>query len=238
MPRHPVERLFVKGEKEMNELENVPFWTKLTKQQQDLLTGSVQEVRYEKGSMVHGGTLDCVGLFLVLRGQLRVYTVSEEGRELTLYRLFERDICLLSASCIIRGLQFDVMVSAVEDTEVLHIPTAVYQTLMQESISVASYTNELMASHFSEVMWLMDQIMNKKLDARISSFLLEESDRTNSDTLRVTHEQIANHLGSAREVVTRMLKHFQTEGMLSLGRGSIEILDKEPLKTLSEGSKR
>lgn len=222
----------------MKELEGIPFWKKLTKSQQEELTASVQEFEYEKGSMVHGGNLDCVGLFLVLRGQLRVYTISEEGRELTLYRLFERDMCLLSASCIIRGLQFDVVVSAVEDTKVLHIPTAVYQTLMQESISVAAYTNELMASHFSEVMWLMDQIMNKKLDARISAFLLEESDLNHTATLSITHEQIANHLGSAREVVTRMLKHFQTEGMLRLGRGSIEILDQEPLRMLASGSQR
>lgn len=222
----------------MKELEGIPFWNKLTKEQQQRLTGSVQEVHYEKGSMVHGGNLDCVGLFLVLSGQLRVYTISDEGRELTLYRLFERDMCLLSASCIIRGLQFDVMVSAVEETKALHIPTAVYQTLMQESISVASYTNELMASHFSEVMWLMDQIMNKKLDARISAFLLEESELNQAAKLQITHEQIANHLGSAREVVTRMLKHFQTEGMLSLGRGSIELLDKEPLRKLASGSER
>lgn len=222
----------------MSELEGIPFWSKLTKGQQDLLTASVQEFQYEKGSMIHGGTLDCVGLFLVLQGQLRVYTLSDEGRELTLYRLFDRDMCLLSASCIIRGLQFDVMVSAVEDTKVLHIPTQVYQTLMQESISVTSYTNELMASHFSEVMWLMDQIMNKKLDARIAAFLLEESELRNATKLPMTHEQIANHLGSAREVVTRMLKHFQTEGMLALGRGSIEILDQEPLRKLAMGSER
>jgi len=222
----------------MNYLTTLPFWSKLSTRQQNLLSTSVNELHYRKGDMVHGAAMDCVGLFLVLEGQLRVYTNSEEGRELTLYRLFDRDMCLLSASCIIRGLEFDVMVSAVENTTVLQIPSQIYSRLMAESIPVSSYTNEIMASHFSEVMWLMDQIMNKKLDARISAILLEEARLQNEEQLSLTHEQIANHLGSAREVVTRMLKHFQTEGVVKLGRGSITVLDKEALKQLSLGSER
>ncbi|MDF2838879.1 MAG: transcriptional regulator, Crp/Fnr family [Evtepia sp.] len=222
----------------METLTYLPFWNKLTKMQQEALTASAREFTYQKGSLLHNGSLDCVGLFLVKQGQLRVFTISEEGKELTLYRLFERDICLLSASCIIRGLQFDVMVSAEEDTKVLHIPTAVYQKLMEESIIVANYTNELMASHFSEVMWLMDQIMNKKLDTRIAAFLMEESDLRGETKLLLTHEQIANHLGSVREVVTRMLKHFQNDGLLKLGRGSIELLDVERLNKLASDSLR
>lgn len=222
----------------MNYLTTLPFWSKLSTQQQSILSASVSEVQYRKGAVLHEAEMDCVGLFLILEGQLRVYTISEEGRELTLYRLFARDMCLLSASCIIRGLQFDVMVSAVEDITALQIPSGIYARLMEESIPVTSYTNEIMASHFSEVMWLMDQIMNKKLDARISAFLLEEARLQNQEQISITHEQIANHLGSAREVVTRMLKHFQNEGVLKLGRGSITVLDQGALKQLSFGSER
>jgi len=222
----------------MEILTFLPFWNKLTKKQQEELMASAREFSYDKGTLLHNGSLDCVGLFLVKQGQLRVYTISEEGRELTLYRLFERDICLLSASCMIRGLQFDVMVCAEEDTKVLHIPTSVYQKLMEESIIVANYTNELMASHFSEVMWLMDQIMNKKLDTRIAAFLMEESELRQQTKLSITHEQIANHLGSVREVVTRMLKHFQNEGLVKLGRGSIELLNIDSLNELASESLR
>lgn len=222
----------------METLTYLPFWKQITNQQQEMLIASAREFSYQKGAILHNGSLDCVGLFLVKQGQLRVYTISEEGRELTLYRLFERDICLLSASCMIRGLQFDVMVSAEEDTNVLHIPTSVYQKLMEESIIVANYTNELMASHFSEVMWLMDQIMNKKLDTRIAAFLMEESDLRQLEKLSITHEQIANHLGSVREVVTRMLKHFQDEGLIKLARGNIELLDVEGLRKLASDSLR
>jgi CRP/FNR family transcriptional regulator len=222
----------------MEILTFLPFWNKLSKKQQEELMASAREFSYDKGTLLHNGSLDCVGLFLVKQGQLRVYTISEEGKELTLYRLFERDICLLSASCMLRGLQFDVMVCAEDDTNVLHIPTSVYQKLMEESIIVANYTNELMASHFSEVMWLMDQIMNKKLDTRIAAFLMEESELRQQTKLSITHEQIANHLGSVREVVTRMLKHFQNEGLVKLGRGSIELLNIDSLNELASESLR
>lgn len=108
----------------------LPFWSKLTPEQQDLLTKSVQICRFQRGAIVHNGAADCVGLFFVLEGQLRVFTSSEEGKELTLSRLVERDICLLSASCIMNSLQFDVVVSAEEDTAALQIPPEVYKELM------------------------------------------------------------------------------------------------------------
>lgn len=222
----------------MDELKRLPFWNKLSEVQRTLLESSVREHTYEKGSILHRGSLDCVGLFLVLSGQLRVYTISEEGRELTLYRLFAEEMCLFSASCIIRGLQFDAMVSAVEHTRVLHIPSPVYGALMEEALPVASYTSELMAMHFSEIMWRMDQILNKKLDVRLAALLLEEARLGHSDTLSITHEQLANHLGSAREVVTRMLKHFQKEGVLRVGRGSIELLDMATLRDLAADAMR
>ncbi len=222
----------------MNAIRTLPFWHQLTAEQQQFLEEATHEFRYEKGTLLHNGAYDCVGLFLILSGQLRVYTISSEGKELTLYRLFSQDLCLLSASCMIQGLQFDVLVSAEEDTTVLHIPTPVYQTLMKQSLPVSNYTNELMASHFSEVMWLMDQMMNQKLDARLAAFLLEEADLREKDQLTLTHEQIANHLGSAREVVSRMLKHFQSEGSIKLGRGKLEIINRETLRNLSANRTR
>ncbi len=216
----------------------IPFWDKLSEEQKARLLTASGEGSHPKGEILHRGSLDCVGLFLVLEGQLRVYTVSEEGKELTLYRLFPRDLCLLSASCILRGIEFDVMVSAEEDTRAIHIPPDVYQGLMEESVAVSNYTNELVSTNFSDVMWLMDQILNKKLDARLAAFLLEERSLTEGESLNLTHEQIAGHLGSAREVVTRMLRHFQGEGYVSLSRGSLRLTDVKALEKLARGSER
>ena len=187
-----------------------PFWPKLTDAQRDLLQSAVSSARFEAGNILHAGSSDCAGLFIVVKGRLRAYTLSGEGKELTLYRLLERDICLFSASCIMRSIQFDVMISAEEPTDVLRIPPDVYKTLMEQSAAVAGYTNELMAARFSEVMWLMDQLLNRKLDSRLAAFLL-------------THERVAAHLGSAREVVTRLLRYFQSEGLVQLERGSIAL---------------
>lgn len=215
-----------------------PFWSRLTVEQQALLSDVVTERRAKKGDLVHNGKEDCIGLLIVKHGQLRVFALSDEGREITLYRLLERDMCLFSASCIMRSIQFEVAVEAERDTVFLHVPSAVYQRLMQDSAAVANYTNELMASRFSEVMWLMDQILYKRMDARVAAFLLEESALDASDTLEITHETIARHLGSAREVITRMLRYLQSEGAVALSRGGIRIMDVKKLKTVAGDSLR
>ena len=211
-----------------------PIWDKLTKAQQEHLSSGVTFHRVKKGTIVHNGSLECTGLILVKTGQLRAYFLSNEGREITLYRLFDMDICLLSAPCIMRSIQFDVVVEAEKDTEIWIIPPYAYKTIMEESVAVANYTNELMASRFSEVMWLMEQIMWRSMDKRLAGFLLEESAIEDTDKLKLTHEIIANHLGTHREVVTRMLRYFQTEGMVRLTRGAVEVTDPQKLKQLQE----
>lgn len=212
-----------------------PFWDRLSEQQQQKLRSSVTSSRAAKGALLHRGSGDCVGLFVVVKGVLRAYILTEDGRELTLYRLLERDVCLLSASCIIRSIQFEVFVEAEQDAEFFHIPAPVYQALMQESAAVANYTNELLAARFSEVMWVMDQILSQKLDARLAAFLMEQSRLLNTQSLPLTHEGIARNLGSAREVIGRMLHYFQDEEMVSLSRGRVVLLDLQRLERLSEG---
>ena len=216
------------------DLSNVfPFWEKLTEEQRQRLAAGAVLRTVKAGVLLHQGG-DCMGLLAVRTGQLRAYILSDQGREITLYRLFDRDICLFSASCLLRNIQFDVTISAEKDTQLWVIPADVYQSLMEESAAVANYTNDLMGSRFSEVMWLMEQVMWKSFDARLAAFLLEESLLEDSTSLRLTHERIANHLGTAREVVTRMLRYFQSEGMVRLTRGAVALTDPERLRRLSE----
>ena len=211
-----------------------PIWNKLTDDQRQRITQRVVRREVKKGTLLHGGSNECTGLLLVRTGQLRAYILSDEGREITIYRLFDRDMCLFSASCIMRSIQFDITVEAEKDTELWLIPPDVYQSVMNESAAVANYTNEVMASRFSEVMWLMEQIMWKSLDKRLAAFLAEESAIEGSETLKLTHETIAKHLGSHREVITRMLRYFQSEGWVKVSRGTVEILDMDALEGLSE----
>lgn len=203
----------------------LPVWNKLEENQQRILSESAFERKYLKGDILHNGNYECQGLFCVRSGQIRAFIVSSEGREITLYRLFERDICLFSASCILNSIQFSVIISAEKDSEITVIPSDVYKEIMKTSAPLANYTNEILASRFSEVMWLIDQIMWKSFDKRLAAFLKEESVIENNLSLRITHETIGNHLGSPREVVTRMLKYFASEGIVKLSRGVINIID-------------
>lgn len=209
-----------------------PIWNQLTPAQQDALSHVSTLRTFPKGTLIHNSSADCTGLLLVRSGQLRAYILSDEGREITIYRLFERDICLFSASCIMNSIQFDIAIQAEKDTDVWIIPPDVYQHIMQESAPIANYTNEIMASRFSDVVWLMEQIMWKSFDKRLAAFLLEEMALEGTNKLHLTHEMIGKHLGTAREVVTRMLRYFQNEGMVHLSRGAIEITDEEKLKQL------
>jgi len=173
--------------------------------------------------MIYNGALDCLGLVLISTGQLRAFILSDEGREVTIYRLFERDICLFSASCMMNSIQFEISIEAETDAVIWVIPPENYKNVMNQSAPLANYTNQIMASRFSEVMWLVEQIMWKSFDQRLATFLVDEMNLTQSDTIQITHEKIANHLGTAREVVTRMLRYFQNEGIVKISRGSIVI---------------
>ena len=175
-----------------------PIWDKLTPVQREKISRSAIRRNVKKGTLLHNGSMDCLGLLLIRSGQLRAYIFSDEGREITIFRLFERDICLFSASCMMQSIQFDIAIEAEKDSE----------------------------------MWLIEQIMWKSFDRRLAAFLLEESALEDSRVLKITHEKIANHMGTAREVVTRMLRYFQNEGMVQLSRGTIEITDSGRLEEL------
>lgn len=209
-----------------------PIWNKLTfAQKERIKDGSVKRT-IKKGTVVRSEHTDCLGLLLIEQGQLRAYILSDEGREVTLYRLFNWDICLFSASCMINSLQFEITIEAEKDTALWIIPASIYQSVLQESAPLSNFTNEIMASRLSEVIQLMEQVMWKRVDKRLAAFLLEESALEESHTLKLTHETIANHLGTAREVVTRILHDFQNEGMVKLTRGTVELTDIQKLKQL------
>lgn len=218
--------------------EYFPMWRRLAPEDQEALVGAAFERKVGAGDVIHSGGADCVGLLAIKSGRLRSYILSREGRKVTIYRLFERDICLFSASCMLYSIQFDVTIEAEVDTALYVIPTEVYKRVMERSAALANYTNQIMAARFSEVMWLIEQIMWKSMDKRLAAFLIEQSAIEESAIIGLTHDRIANHLGTAREVVTRMLRYFQNEGMVKLGRGSVELKDGEALSRLADAFDR
>lgn len=214
--------------------DTLKFWKKITVIQRNILQQAIVKKSFAARESMHSNSDNCSGLFLIKSGQVRAYIISESGKEITLYRLFERDICIFSASCVMKNIAFDIYVEVEKPTEAYLIPASIFNQLSKESLPIQAFTNNLIAARFSEVMWIMEQALFTSFDKRLANFLLEQSAIENSDILEITHEKIANHLGTAREVVTRMLKYFQNEGIVTLSRGSIDILDREKLESLYE----
>ena len=210
--------------------EIFPFWQQLTDDEKQLVEASVYTEKYNKGMLIHRTEDSCKGLMTVLMGVLRTYILSEEGREVTLFRVQSEEVCVLSASCLLDTITFDVLIEATEDTEVLVLPSAVLKQLTDKNPYVELYLYKSATEKFSDVMWTMQQILFLKIDQRVAQFLWDEMIQKNSMTLSLTHDEIAKYIGSAREVVTKVLKYMVKEDVVELKRGAVIILDKEKLR--------
>ena len=210
-----------------------PFWDRLSENDRATFINTSQDVRFERGTNIHNGN-ECTGVILIRSGSLRLYILSEEGKEITLYRLFPGDMCMLSASCVLDTITFDVFVDSEEDSECIVIGGCAFEDVSRRIPEVKIFALETALSRFSDVMWVMQQILFMSMDKRLAIFLLDEMSKTGSDTVKLTHEQIAKYMGSAREVVSRMLKYFATEGIISASRSEgIKIIDKKRLRSLT-----
>lgn len=211
--------------------ETLTFWNHLTQPQQNYFLSHTSTVSYPKGSSIQT-ELTCAGLLLVKSGVLRVYMLSAEGREITLYRIGSGEVCVLSASCALKTITFDVVIEAVKDCEMIQVDSVCFSELMQQNVYLEAFSYRLATERFSDVMWTMQQILFMSFDKRLAVFLLDEAAKTGTDRLKMTHEEIAKYMGSAREVVSRMLKYFTTEGLVTLSRGEIRLTDRKKLREL------
>ena len=219
--------------KDMDFLRNtLTFWPHLSQAEAALLLDNVEPIRYQAGETVYSPGQECAGLLVVQSGELRAYMLSEDGREITLYRLAAGEVCIFSASCVLRCITFDVQVDAQRDTQVLLLNPAAFGQLSGQNLYVENFALRTGMERFSQVMWAMEQILFMSFDRRLAVFLIDETAKSGSDTLQLTHEQIARSMGSAREVVSRMLGHFAAEGLVELRRGGLRILDRPGLRRL------
>jgi CRP/FNR family transcriptional regulator, anaerobic regulatory protein len=208
------------------------FISRLSISEQEELFANTSQISYKKGQNIHSAENDCIGVLLVKSGELRAYILSEGGKEATLYRLYPGDVCILSASCLMHNITFDVFIDAEMDSEILLVSAGVFAKLQASSIYVENFALSVMVDKFSDVMWAMEQILFKSFDSRLATFLLDESAKRGSDRIDLTHEQIAKYMASAREVVSRMIKYFEKEKLVTLHRGGLTITDKAGLRKL------
>ena len=212
--------------------EIFPFWDKISETDKDYICQNSYTITYPKDTNIHDGN-ECSGIIFVRSGSLRLSIMSDEGKDITLYRLHQRDMCMLSASCVLQTITFDVFINAEEDSECYVISGPAFAAVSERNPSIKIFALESAVSRFSDVMWVMQQILFMSLDKRLAIFLSDESARTGSDTITLTHGQIAKYIGSAREAVSRMLKYFTNEKIVEVSRGGIKILDKKRLRKLA-----
>ncbi len=212
--------------------EYFPFWEKISDEDREYICRNSHMFTYPKGRNIHNGE-ECSGVILVRSGSLRLYMMSDEGKEITLYRLYRGDLCMLSASCVLDAITFDVFVDAEEDSQCCVVSGPAFAAVSQRNPDIRIFALETAVSRFSDVMWVLQQVLFMSMDKRLAIFLSDESARTGSDTITLTHGQIARYMGSAREVVSRMLKYFAGEGIVEVSRGGVMILDKKRLRNLT-----
>ena len=220
---------------DLNQLfeDSFPFWNKLSPDDKENLMASTYRVKFNSGTNIHDGN-QCTGIILIKTGSLRLYILSEEGKEITLYRLFPGDMCMLSASCVLNTITFDVYIDCEEDSECVIVGGCAFEELSLRVNEAKIFALETALSRFSDVMWVMQQILFMSMDKRLAIFLLDETAKLGTDTVKLTHEQIAKYMGSAREVVSRMLKYFATEGIITASRSEgIKIVDKKRLRAMT-----
>lgn len=208
----------------------LPFWNDLDTFEKEQLLKGCFETTYRKGVLMNRSEQQCLGIMVILSGQLRTFIVSEEGREVTLFRVYQDDVCVLSGSCLMDAIVFDVMIDAVEDTNVIIIPSAIIAPLIEKYPKIEVYLYKTAAERFSDVIWTMQQILFLSTDKRVAILLWDEIARTNCMIISATHDEIARYIGSAREVVTKVLKYFVQEGIVTLSRGKITIINKDLLQ--------
>ncbi|MFQ7473937.1 MAG: Crp/Fnr family transcriptional regulator [Anaerovoracaceae bacterium] len=213
-------------------LRRLPFWDHLSDSEKELVEANSMINKYSKGQMIYNSDVECSGIMMVLTGELRMSIMSEEGREITLYRLYENELCALTAACILEQITFDTQTTVTGDCAVLIVNTYTFEKLMNGNIHVRCFMYELLSERFSSVVWTMQMILFKKYDCRLASFLINEYEQTGDRIIKMTHDEIAQYTNSAREVVARMLKRFANDGLLEFKRGKIILLDIQALKEI------
>lgn len=202
-----------------------PFWSGLSREQQREAEQGVTKTFCRKGMRLHFGGGECAGVQIIEQGRARIFLTSPNGGDITLFRLTDGDVSILSAACMLSGMDIELDMEMETDCTVYTIPKRVYKRLYDECGAVKDYTMEMISEKFSDIMWLFNQFVFSNVATRLAGTLLEHRVLEGSNVLPVTHEVLARDAGTAREVVTRLLKQFQSDGLVSLTRGRVEILD-------------
>lgn len=212
-----------------------PFHESLSQRGKTLLTGAAAPKVFAAGTVLLEEGQPCERALLVTRGAIRVHKTSPSGRDITLYLVQPGEMCVLGISCLLRDTRYPARASVKTDTEALRIPASAFRRLFREEEPVQQFVLDMFSSRLSSVMRLVEEVAFRRMDERLADFLLKEAERARGTyhAVAMSHEQIADHLGTAREVISRLLSQFKDDGLVTLGRRSVRITDPAKLSVLT-----
>lgn len=206
----------------------IKFWNKLTDNEKSMIQTNSSVLKFHKGEIVD--TIKYNGFYIVKSGLLNVFTITNNEKEISLFKLREYDLCLFSSKCLLNKFDYEILIEADKDSEIYFIPNNIFESLMNSSLEINKYVNDLLIMRFSDSIWIIDQIINNKLLNRICAYLWNIYEIENKTIIHITHDKIAKDLNTKREVITRVLNYMSQEEMIKINRGVIEIVDIDKIK--------
>lgn len=194
----------------------------ITQADLDLISSKIAILEFKKGEDIIVSKQNCQGFICILKGNLRAYALSSTGKEITVFNLHTGDECVICANCIADNLQLELNLQAIDDSVVISLNADYFSILKDKYPALASFVAELLSIRFASTIKVMTQALFMPITQRITDFLKQNAI---NNQIQITHEALASHLGTAREVVSRILKDMEKENLIQLKRGKIVILN-------------
>lgn len=188
---------------------------------------------FPAGAALYQSGDDCENFILIIEGAVKVEKISENGQEITLYHLRPGQICELTTSCLMGGKCYHADAIAETEVRAALIPRALFQAALQQSAAFRGYVYDVVEQGMSALLSLLESVVSTPTGRRLAQYLAAQGKQ--GGDIKTTHHEIAAELGTAREVISRLLKEFEHHGWLSLHRGHIEIRNGEALERLAQG---
>lgn len=212
-----------------------PFLKEIDEHSLNKFLETVKIMNYPPKTIILDEGDSCTNMVLILSGVIRVYKISPEGKEITLYRLQNGETCVLSISCIMGETNYPAIAEVEENAVLAIIPAHLYNELFLKEPAIQHFIFNTISLRLQEVLLLIDEVVFKSMDRRLASYLLERAEEDCcKNEIQITHEKIAIELGTAREVISRLLKDFENKSIVSLSRGKIVVKNKNILKKIAE----
>jgi len=188
-----------------------------------------ERMTFSRGEQLYEQGFPCPFVPFIAKGVVRVFKIGESGREITLYRVPPGQVCVLSSTCSISNKQYPAIAEAEEDTIIYVVPGNAFRNLLKTHPPLHELLFDVMSERLIEMMQVVDEVAFCRVDIRLAKHLLDQTIPPKAPVISATHAQIAVELGSAREVISRILKDFERQGMVALVRGRVEVLSRDRL---------